>query len=51
MRVKGRNSCNWIGLESLFQKISIIALKKRTIQSEDAFEDTDFKPGFEIVLF
>ncbi len=25
--------------------------KKRTVQPEDAFEDTAFQPGFEIVKF
>jgi hypothetical protein len=39
------------GLDSLFQKIPIIASKKRTVQPRDAFEDTAFKPGFEIVQF
>jgi hypothetical protein len=29
----------------------IITPKKRTVQPEDAFEDTAFKQGFEIVKF
>jgi hypothetical protein len=40
-----------IGLDSLLQKTLIIAPKERTVQPEDAFEDTAFKPGFEIVKF
>jgi hypothetical protein len=38
-----------IDLDSLFQKTLIITPKKLTIQPADAFEDTAFKPGFEIV--
>jgi hypothetical protein len=38
-------------LDSLFQKTPIIALKKRNVQPEDAFEDTAFNPLFEIVKF
>jgi hypothetical protein len=41
----------YIGLDSLFQKTPIIAHEKRTIQPEDAFEDADFKPWYEIVKF
>jgi hypothetical protein len=40
-----------IGLVSLLQKTPIITPKKRTVQPGDAFEDTAFKPGFEIVKF
>jgi hypothetical protein len=38
-----------IDIDSLFQKTTIITPQKRTIQPGDAFEDTDFMPGFEIV--
>jgi hypothetical protein len=38
-------------LDSLPQKTPIITPKKRTVQPGDAFEDTDFKPRFEIVIF
>jgi hypothetical protein len=40
-----------IDLDSLFQKIPIIIPKKRAVQPGDAFEDTAFNPGFEIVKF
>jgi hypothetical protein len=41
-----------IGLDSLFQKKSRSSPpKKRTVQPGDAFEDTAFNPGFEIVKF
>jgi hypothetical protein len=40
-----------MGLDSLFQKTPIITSKKRTVQPGEAFEDTVFKPGFEIVKF
>jgi hypothetical protein len=40
-----------IGFDYLFQKTPIIAPEKRTVQPGDAFEDTAFKPGFEIVKF
>jgi hypothetical protein len=40
-----------LGLDSLFQKTSIITPKKLTIQPGDAFEDTAFEPGFEIAKF
>jgi hypothetical protein len=40
-----------IGLDSLFQTILIITPKKRTVQPGDAYEDTAFKPEFEIVKF
>ncbi len=51
-RVKRRLWCHLIGrLDSLFQKTPIITPKKRTIQPGDAFEDTAFKPGFEIAKF
>jgi hypothetical protein len=40
-----------IRLGSLFQKTQIITPEKRTVQPVDAFEDTAFKPGFEIVKF
>jgi hypothetical protein len=40
-----------IGIGSPFQKTSMITLKKRTVQPKDAFEDTGFKQGFEIVKF
>ncbi len=42
-----------MGIDSLFQKTTIIAQKKkkRTVQPRDAFEDTAFKPWFEIVKF
>jgi hypothetical protein len=38
-------------LDSLLQKTPIITLKKRTVQPRDAFEDTAFRPRFEIVKF
>ncbi len=38
---------SWLPLS----KTPIIALNKRTVQPGDAFEDTVFKPGFEIVKF
>jgi hypothetical protein len=38
-----------MGLDSLFQNTKIITPKKRTVQPGDAFEDTAFKQGFEIV--
>jgi hypothetical protein len=40
-----------MGLDSLFQKTRIITSRKRTVQIGDAFEDTIFKPWFEIVKF
>jgi hypothetical protein len=40
-----------IDLDSFFQKTPIITPEKRTIQPGDAFEDTAFNPGFEIVEF
>jgi hypothetical protein len=40
-----------LGLDSLFQKTLIIIPEKRNVQSGDAFEDTAFKQGFEIVTF
>jgi hypothetical protein len=44
-----------MGLDCLFKKILIIAHKnknkKQTIQPGEAFEDTAFKPWFEIVKF
>jgi hypothetical protein len=49
--VKRRHCYHLIGLESLFQKTPIITTIKRTVQPGDAFEDTAFKPGFEIVKF
>jgi hypothetical protein len=33
------------------KKFPIITPKERTVQPIDAFEDTAFKPGFEIVKF
>jgi hypothetical protein len=36
-------------VDFLFQKTPIINSKERTVQSGDAFEDTAFKRGFEIV--
>ncbi len=50
-RVKRRHWYHSIGLDSLFQKTPITTLKKRTAQPGDAFEDTAFDPGFEIVKF
>jgi hypothetical protein len=40
-----------MGPDSLFQKTLIIFSKKPTVQPRDAFDDTAFKPGFEIVKF
>jgi hypothetical protein len=40
-----------IRLDSLRKKTPNITPKKRTVQPGDAFEDTAFKPGFEIVRF
>jgi hypothetical protein len=40
-----------MSLDSFFQKTPIINPKNRTVQPGDAFEDTAFKPGFEIVKF
>ncbi len=37
-----------IGTDSPFQKTPIITPKKWTVQPRVAFEDTAFKPGFEI---
>jgi hypothetical protein len=37
-----------MGFDSHFQKTPIITPEKRAVQPEDAFEDTAFKPGFEI---
>ncbi len=50
-RVKVRQLCHLIGLDSFFQKTTIITQEKQPVQSGDAFEDTAFKPGFEIVKF
>jgi hypothetical protein len=50
-RVMRRHWCHWIGLEFLFQKTPIITPKKRTVHPGDAFGDTAFEPGFEIVKF
>jgi hypothetical protein len=49
--VERRHWGHKIGLDSLFQKTPIITSKKLTVQPRDAFEDTAFKPGFEIVKF
>jgi hypothetical protein len=38
-------------LDYYFKKLWSSHPKKLTIQLEDAFEDTAFKPGFEIVKF
>jgi hypothetical protein len=43
--------CHLMSVDSLFQKSPIITLKKQTVQPGDAFEDTAFKLGFEIVKF
>jgi hypothetical protein len=41
-----------MSLDSLVQKTSIITPQnKLNVQSGDAFENTAFKPGFEIVEF
>jgi hypothetical protein len=40
-----------MGLGHLFQKTPIINPRKRTVRPRDAFEDTAFKPVFEIVKF
>ncbi len=48
MRSKVRG---FYGIDSLLQKNLIIATKKRIVQPGDAFEDTAFKQGFEIVNF
>jgi hypothetical protein len=48
-QVKRRHWYQWIGLYSLFEKTPIITPEKRTVQPGGAFEDTAFKPGFEIV--
>jgi hypothetical protein len=40
-----------MGLDTHFQKTLIITPKKRTVQQGEAFEDTAFKPRFEIVNF
>jgi hypothetical protein len=34
-----------------FEKTPIITPQKRTTHQRDAFEDTSFKPGFQIVMF
>jgi hypothetical protein len=49
--VKKQHWCHLIGLGSLFQKNSNHQPKKQTVQPGDAFEDTVFKPGFEIEIF
>ncbi len=40
-----------MSLASLFHEMLIITNKKRNFQPGDAFEDTAFEPGFEIVKF
>jgi hypothetical protein len=51
-RVKTRHGCHLIGLHFLSQETPIITKRrKKTIQPGDAFEDTAFKPGFEIAKF
>jgi hypothetical protein len=50
-RVNGRHWCHLIGLDYLFQKTPIINPKTPTVQPRDAFEDTAFKTGFEVVKF
>jgi hypothetical protein len=40
-----------IWCESIFQKTPIIANEERAVQLGDAFEDTAFQPGIEIVKF
>ncbi len=50
-RVKRRNWCHMIGLDFLFQETSITAQNKITIQPRDAFENTAFQAGFEIINF
>jgi hypothetical protein len=49
--LKGDIGVNRISFDFLFQKTTIIASKKRTIQPRDALEDTAFKPGFENFIF
>jgi hypothetical protein len=49
-RVNKRDWCHEIGLESLSENPHDHP-QKRTVQQGDAFEDTAFKPGFEIVKF
>jgi hypothetical protein len=46
---EAKNSCDLIGLDSLFQKTLIITSKERTVQPGDSCEDTALKPGYEIV--
>jgi hypothetical protein len=47
----GTCSCHVRSLVSPFQETPIIIPKNQTVQPGDTFEDTDFKPGFEIVKF
>jgi hypothetical protein len=49
LRIKRWRWCYLIGHDYLFRKTLTITPKKLTVQPADAFEDTAFKPGFEIV--
>ncbi len=53
--LRGDSDGHLIDLDSRSQKIPIITLKKKkkqqTVEPGDAFEDTAFKTGFEIVNF
>jgi hypothetical protein len=55
--LKGRSHVtHYTGCDFLFQETLIITprereKKKRTVQPQDAFEDTDFKPEFKVVKF
>jgi hypothetical protein len=53
LQVKRRHWWHYklIRLNSRIQKIPIIAPEKRTFQPGDAFEDTGFEQGIEIVKF
>jgi hypothetical protein len=51
-KICGNIGAIWYVLTPSFRNPApIITTKKQIVQPEDAFEDTAFKPGFEIVKF
>jgi hypothetical protein len=51
IELRGGVGANWEVLTPSFRKLRSSPPKKRTVQPGDAFEDTNFKLGFEIVKF
>ncbi len=48
-RVKRRQWCHLIGLDSLFKKTPMFTPEKRTVKPGDAFENTAFEQWYENV--